>query len=414
MFYIRPIVGSSFIMKGLPVVSNKTLPWLLLVAIFTGGSATAPKRQMRRANVEPEGDALLQADVTSDSSAEQRIAALESQVASLTATVQHLVAELKESKRQTHHSQELVMDSSRMPSSMTGGLAHAQTLNVADRLRYLERKVDGSLNWLTDPQLWRQHQYHCKNLTDMGTSGEHHVCLDNFKTSEDPARPCVAYDLGIRANPEFGASLLEQYGCKVHAYDPSDKAAQWWRGDDPGTIPAERLKNSSKGHYLFHPQAAGGTDGPLMLFEFNWQQVSIVHGEHDLTIDKKYRNLNQREFKVNAKTLPTMMKENGDDQMDFLKIDIEGSEYALLQHTFDTMGCPPAGQITVEYHNFMLDERYGSSPEINAIHNLLNSCGFKSFMVRDHWRNFVREETDNFYLPPKRFTLASYCRDCWN
>merc|ERR1719188_444544 len=91
----------------------------------------------------------------------------------------------------------------------------------------------------------------------------------------------------------------------------------------------------------------------------------------------------QRSAHVQSKTFPAMLKENGDTKVNVLKVDIEGSEYMFLQDVFDRMGCPPAGQITVEYHHFSLDDRYGSSPEINTIHHLLNSCGFKSFAVSD-------------------------------
>jgi hypothetical protein len=38
-----------------------------------------------------------------------------------------------------------------------------------------------------------------------------------------------------------------------------------------------------------------------------------------------------------------------------------GSEYAFLEHAFDTLGCLPCDQLTVEWHHFPLDPRYGVS-----------------------------------------------------
>jgi FkbM family methyltransferase len=275
----------------------------------------------------------------------------------------------------------------------------------------LERKFAGSTNWLPDPQLWRKKQYNCKNITDLGTSGEHHVCLDNWEkhlNKKDGAPPCIVYDLGIRAQPMFGQYMMRDYGCAVRAYDPSDTSAKWWESKE-----AAPLRAAGEGRYKFHKMAAGGQDGPLELFEYNWQQVSIVKEEHDHTRPNwnKEKFHEQKSFHVQAKTFPTMLQEHGDTKINVLKVDIEGSEYMLMQDIFDRMGCPPVGQITMEYHHFSVDDRYGSSPEINTIHNLLNACGFKSFMVRDHWKNFVTPE-DDFYVSPKRYTLASYCKDC--
>jgi len=282
-------------------------------------------------------------------------------------------------------------------------------LNIADRLRYLERKFAGASNWLNDPQLWMKTQHKCKNSTFLHS--DHEVCLDNFARPNPRRRSpnCVVYDLGIHAEPEFGMNLMKEYGCSVRAYDPSDISAKWWSGDSKT---AKVLRAAGESKYKFHSMAAGGNDGPLELFQYNWNQVSIVKQERDTTI-KDWKKFHQKSFTVPAKTLGTMMRENKDTWVDILKIDIEGSEYMFLQNAFDTFGCPPVGQIAIEYHHFSLDERYGSSADINTIHNLLNSCGFKSFNVGEHWRSAVTPDEKSFYVSPKRYSITSYCRDCW-
>lgn len=148
--------------------------------------------------------------------------------------------------------------------------------------------------------------------------------------------------------------------------------------------------------------------------------VSIYRAEEDVSRATGRGNLvnsidiSPKSFQLAAKTLPTMLKDNGDSYVDFMKIDIEGSEYMFIQDAFDRMGCPPVGQLMFEYHHFSLDDRYGSSPELNQIHNLLNACGFKSFLVRDHWKNDVGQvgPQGSRAIPPMRYTLASYCKDC--
>eukprot|EP00747_Dinoflagellata_sp_TGD_P186251 gnl/TRDRNA2_/TRDRNA2_43183_c0_seq1.p1 gnl/TRDRNA2_/TRDRNA2_43183_c0~~gnl/TRDRNA2_/TRDRNA2_43183_c0_seq1.p1 ORF type:complete len:450 (-),score=78.82 gnl/TRDRNA2_/TRDRNA2_43183_c0_seq1:129-1478(-) len=301
------------------------------------------------------------------------------------------------------------VDHSQIPTVMdVNGSFHERSL--ADRVRFLELKQAGSTNSISDPHLWQKVQYNCTNSSAMGLSGaheEHHVCFDFWEADARArgGRPCVVYDLGIRAEPSFGQILMENFGCVVRAYDPSPVAKKWWESED-----AAKLRGMGDSRYKFWKFAAGGTDGPLELFQYNWQQVSIVQEEIDHTRqEEKHRTPVQLSFDVEAKTLPTMLKDNSDKFIDVLKIDIEGSEYMFLQDIFDRMGCPPARQITVEWHHFSIDERYGSSPEVNNLHKQLNSCGFLAFETKRHWRNFVTPE-DDFYISPRRYTRASFIR----
>lgn len=390
----------------------------------TGWPSRALLRRDAAVEQQQEDDAaagLLQQGAThetSHASAEERINRLESTVRNQLESIESLRKELHSALAMAR-SPALQPDSVRIPETMAAD-GSSRELSLAERVRYLERKVAGASNWFTDPQLWRKKQYRCENLTDLGTGGEHHLCLDGWEERMQKRRgtslaqgvatspPCIVYDLGIRAQPAFGKTLMTQYGCAIRAYDPSPTTAKWWASDD-----SAELRRAGKDHYNLHQLAAGGQDGPLELFQYNWQQVSIVKEERDLTrkIEKPTQTQEQQSFDVQAHTFPTMLQENGDTYADVMKIDIEGSEYMFLQDIFDRMGCPPVGQITIEYHHFSLDERYGSSPEINTIHHLLNSCGFRSFMVRQHWRNAVTPD-DSFYIAPKRYTLASYCKEC--
>jgi len=294
-------------------------------------------------------------------------------------------------------------------------------LSVVERLRHLELKVDGGFNWLKNPQLFMHQDYQCKNMTDLGT--DHHVCLDGFQNlMKKNNGGCIVYDLGIRKNPEFGVEMMTKYGCSVRAYDPSPTTQKWWEGKDQlDTREAKMLKvlkDAGTSKYDLQFFAASGQDGPLELYEYNWDQVSIYRAEDDVSRDAvKARGGKKdveppRAFSLEAKTLGTMMKDHGDTYVDFLKIDIEGSEYTFMQDIFDRMGCPPVGQIALEYHHFSLDDRYGSSPELNQIHNMLNACGFKSFQVRDHWRNDVDLPGNGRQSPPMRYTLVAFCKEC--
>jgi len=310
-------------------------------------------------------------------------------------------------------------DASRVPTTMDQKWNFHER-SLAERVRYLEHKIDGASNWLTDPQLYEKLQLSCKNLTNLGT--DHRVCLDNFEQRK--RKNCVVYDLGIRANPEFGTKMMSDYGCSVRAYDPSPISKKWWAGEVPGAEQkalVAKLKAAGPEKYDFHNVGAGGMDGPLTLYEYNWNQVSIFHAENDHTQrGGDQPDLPPKRFSLDALTLPTMMRNNKDNYIDVLKLDIEGSEYVFLQDMFDRLGCPPVGQFALEWHAFSNDPRYGSPPEINTLHNLMSSCGYKMFFNHEHWRASAGYATDenghktnsNRNLPPMRYALASYCKDC--
>merc|ERR1719277_2737607 len=84
----------------------------------------------------------------------------------------------------------------------------------------------------------------------------------------------------------------ERQGCAVRAYDPSTTTAKWWDSQE-----AKKLRAAGEDRYKLHKIAAGGQDGPLELFEYNWQQVSIVKEEDDLTREKN-KIASQRSFAV--------------------------------------------------------------------------------------------------------------------
>lgn len=296
----------------------------------------------------------------------------------------------------------------RMPTKarVQNGAIVLEKLDLSERLRYLELKTNAWMNWgnyydmeaQSDPSIcsnassliefnpdcgapedsMHQRTQKCPGLYD------HNICLDNFppKRSNRPAgERCIVYDFGIRQQPEFGVSMADHFGCEVHAFDPS-----------PISTAFAKKHLTSRPNYHFHPYGAGGRDGSTKLFKYNWGQVSTIR--FPMYTDK-WKCLNPdikqcsavnpgedlEEFSLQVKTLPTIMKELGHTYLDMLKIDVEGSEYVLLEQMFDVFGCPPVNQITLEWHHFWFDPRYGagSSPSNNAIVTMLHRCGFRQF-----------------------------------
>jgi FkbM family methyltransferase len=257
------------------------------------------------------------------------------------------------------------------------------------------------------------------------SSYDHRVCLDllppprddylNTATINLKNPPCLIYDFGIRAQPEFGAVLARVFGCEVHAFDPSPVSIDWWKSSKADSL--RKFPN-----YHFHPYGAGGQDGLLTLHEYNWNQVSIFRYPSNYLNCKngtdghcEMRHADQAPVHIPIKTLATIRQELGHvgRTIDILKLDVEGSEFAFLENAFDTHGgCPDfIKQLPLEWHHMAWDERYGedSSPSINVIATLLHTCGLELFWKYGSWPS-----SDRIYnemgMHNIRYDLASFMR----
>eukprot|EP00037_Helgoeca_nana_P017474 m.165644 g.165644 ORF g.165644 m.165644 type:complete len:422 (-) comp24007_c1_seq1:318-1583(-) len=309
----------------------------------------------------------------------------------------------------------------RIPRDETGAV-----LPSAERLRLLELKLGGVSNWAKDPWFGQRVSSAavCKKESDLAEFGcppkqacpglySHKVCLDNLPRpapygKRAPLRPdCVVYDFGIRAQPEFGLIMAESFGCTVHAFDPSPVTTQWFK--------ANTEENAQKLHklpnYHMHAYGGGGIDGEVELGTYDWGQVSILryppytvdcveerkrfeaakanakaagHGPpNPFSFRCKIVPSHQAKTPLPVKTLKTVMAELGHTRLDVLKLDIEGSEFAFLEQAIDTSSLWGVAQLTLEWHHFTTDPRYGtgSSPSINALQTALSAMGLEVMSV---------------------------------
>jgi len=295
----------------------------------------------------------------------------------------------------------------------------------------LELRVNSWMNWNSDPYLGSNANASiCQNSTELSEYGcargknkcpglyDHPVCLDHFPPPPD--KECIVYDFGIRENPEFGQTLLNApFHCKIFAFDPSPITRKWYE-----TSPNSEHLRSHSNYTLFH-YGAGGKDGMVKLNEYDWGQVSIIRFPLQLhknctksnattgNCDLDFYGGHRQGFALPVKTLDTIMKELGHDHIDILKVDVEGSEYAFLEHALEKGNLQHVDQLTVEWHHFDFDSRYGggSTPAINAIVALLNKIGLQQFHIHDDiggWPSTHREYWEKQITV--RYNLASFVR----
>jgi FkbM family methyltransferase len=312
---------------------------------------------------------------------------------------------------------------------------------LEDRISFLEQKLNSYLAFSSDPFLAQKTPAQCKEqkvIKDLGCPDktlpceldDQVVCMDDFKepptsvvaaTKASGTPPCLVYDFGIRKSPEFGLAFSGQpFNCEVVGFDPSPISERWWK--DQGSAITQKYPT-----YKFLPVGAGGQDGDTRLLQYDWGQVSIIEfPTHIVDVTnctdgacRYIKHQPQKEFHIPVKTLPTLVKELGhtNRRITVLKLDVEGSEYALLEHLIenDPSLCRRVDQITLEWHHYDYDLRYGvgSNPQLNVIVKLLDyRCGLQQFWIHSKGWPSNNKLYQDFGMT-LYYNLASFKRTRW-
>lgn len=126
----------------------------------------------------------------------------------------------------------------------------------------------------------------------------------------------VVYSLGIGQNESFDVAVHEHFGCTVFQYDP-----------DPAV----------KGRYRFSRMAVCGQDGELELYKNDNASASVLP------------MYDQNRYRVRCSRLSSLMRQNGHQRIDLLKVDVEGAEYPIIEEI--TSRNLDVRQLAVEFHH---------------------------------------------------------------
>jgi FkbM family methyltransferase len=314
-----------------------------------------------------------------------------------------------------------------------GSSAAATATNDAlqRRVHQLETKLNTYLSFGSDPFLAGKTPAKCRNTTQLSeycpkASSCHlgmPVCLDDFpkapalKKKSGSKAPCLVYDFGIRKEPDFGVILASApFGCEVHAFDPSPITKAWYKSDA-----AKDLRENNK-NYQLHDYGGGGADENLVLREYNWDQISIysypsmVLNPNNCTSQGRCRYHKfpiQKKHILPVRSVESVMKELGHTHIDVLKLDVEGSEYRMLEAIIESGVCKEIDQLTLEWHHYDFDLRYGAAsiPMLNVIVKLLQEeCGLHQHWIHDAtgWPSNEKIYSDMGVI--LRYNLAAFMR----
>ena len=174
----------------------------------------------------------------------------------------------------------------------------------------------------------------------------------------------VAYCFGIGEDLEFERQLVTRYGLRVFAFDPTPSTVQWIEGQQLPS-PLEYLQLG-----LADYDGAARFRAPR-------------HGRGFHSMVEKHAQTGES-VEVEVRRLPTLMRQLRHDHIDVLKMDIEGTEYDVIDDLI-TSGVRP-GQILVEFHH-----RFPSigNQRTEAALAALDSYGYAIAQVAPSGREYV-------------------------
>ena len=166
----------------------------------------------------------------------------------------------------------------------------------------------------------------------------------------------IVYSIGIGEDVSFDLGVIEKYSCKIFAYDPTPKSVNWIN------------KNVSNKNFNFSPLGISNEKGSRLFYlpkdnkhvSGSLEKISTVNEEMAVELE--------------FDTLKNQMIKNNHKKIDFLKMDIEGSEYDVIESILNEK--IEIDQILVEFHPHLIQN--GRKKTKNTIIKL-ESFGYKCF-----------------------------------
>tara|TARA_B100000686_G_scaffold345744_1_gene430906 strand:- start:2624 stop:3211 length:588 start_codon:yes stop_codon:yes gene_type:complete len=174
----------------------------------------------------------------------------------------------------------------------------------------------------------------------------------------------VVYSAGVGNNIAWDLAMIEHHQVELHAFDPTPRSVRW--------IGEQELPSG----FHFHPLGVGAIDGSQAFSEpkperkFNYTRADLGDPE-DKVVQCEVRRLN------------TLRQELGHQEIDILKMDVEGEEMSVLS---DMLACGiQPGQLLVEFHYNYPQIRFGDFLSLVA---RLREVGYRIFHISERGYEF--------------------------
>jgi FkbM family methyltransferase len=227
-------------------------------------------------------------------------------------------------------------------------------------------------------------RFRCRKVW-LGAAGcGFHVCPDILPqpkipntVNNDPPSGAICYSAGVGDDISFDLALKENYNIsELHLFDPTPLTIEWI---DQQNLPAG---------FRFYPWGLSGESG-VTDFYLSGTSAASSSSSSSMIADGNMWVLKENRIQIQVKSLGDIAKMNDHQYIDLLKMDIEGSEFDVIESMRSLDGLI-FGQICVEFHQRFFPKRW---QVLRKAIKTLSDCGYSCFAV--NWNimelSFVNE-----------------------
>ncbi len=237
------------------------------------------------------------------------------------------------------------------------------TLNAA--AAYRKRKLAKSIDHTKVAHL--EETVSCKKAWYGSSYGGFYINPDLLSNSS------IVYSFGIGKDITFDLRCIKKHGCHVFGLDPTPKSIAWIK-----------LQNIHPNFHFYEFGISSATSGKTTFYI-----PENPHGTSGSLLKSSTLSIT-KPIEVTIKSLGDIMSELGHQHLDVLKMDIEGSEYEVLENILNSN--ISIGQILVEFHDRQFDQQtYRSRATVDK----LQQAGYEIFAHSDTYEeiSFIRKTT---------------------
>ena len=179
------------------------------------------------------------------------------------------------------------------------------------------------------------------------------------------SKETVIYSFGIGENLSFEKTISKLYGCKVYCFDPTTLAVNFMKREE-----------YDKENIFFEPCGIWISDGKIKFYNQNENDLKNTGG----SITNLFETNNYMLLDCNK--LSTLMRKNNHENVDVIKLDIEGACIEVMKDFLKENIFPDQIVAEFEYseHDNISEEDFNLwSEDVKKIISILKNKGYKCY-----------------------------------